>query len=155
EDRQAADKLRYEAELQEIFGLHVVQQLAAAPAAALLIELTAEAHLLATGALADDVFQAHEGAAAAGEDVGRVDLEELLLRMLSAALGRHARHRAFDDLQERLLHAFARDVARDRGILGLARDLVDLVDVDDAALCLLDVVVGGLEQVEDDVFHVL
>ena len=42
-----------------------------------------------------------------------------------------------------------------RRVLALARDLVDLVDVDDAALRLLDVVVGGLQQVDDDVLDVL
>ena len=39
-----------------------------------------------------------------------------------------------------------RDVARDRRVVALARDLVDLVDVDDAALRALDVVVGVLQQ---------
>ena len=48
-----------------------------------------------------------------------------------------------DDLQQRLLHALARHVARDRtGCRDLRRDLVDLVDVDDAPLRLLDVVVA-------------
>jgi hypothetical protein len=53
------------------------------------------------------------------------------------------------------LDALARDVARDRGVLGLARDLVDLVDVDDPGLGLLHVVVGRLDQLEQDVLHVL
>ena len=48
-----------------------------------------------------------------------------------------------------------RHVAGDRRVVALAGDLVDLVDVDDAALRLLDVVVGVLEQVEDDVLDVL
>ena len=56
---------------------------------------------------------------------------------------------------KRLLHALARNVAGDRGIVGLARDLVDLVDIDDAALRPLDIVVGGLEQLQDDVLDVL
>ena len=47
------------------------------------------------------------------------------------------------------------DVARDRRVVGLARDLVDLVDVDDPGLGLLDVVVGGLDQLEQDVLDVL
>ena len=63
--------------------------------------------------------------------------------------------RAFDQLQQRLLHALARHVARDRRVVALARDLVDLVDVDDAALRLLDVVVALLQQLLDDVLDVL
>ena len=36
-----------------------------------------------------------------------------------------------------------------------ARDLIHLVDIDDTPGGLLDIVVGGLQEVEDDVFHVL
>ena len=84
-----------------------------------------------------------------------VDLQELLLRVLAPALGRHVGDGALDDLEQRLLHALAGDVAGDRRVLALARDLVDLVDVDDAALRALDVVVGGLQQLDDDVLDVL
>ena len=41
---------------------------------------------------------------------------------------------ALDDLEERLLDALAGHVAGDGEVLGLAGDLVDLVDVDDADL---------------------
>ena len=58
---------------------------------------------------------------------------EFLVRMLASALRRNVGDRAFEDLQQRLLHAFAGDVARDRRVLVLAADLVDFVDVDDAA----------------------
>ncbi len=57
--------------------------------------------------------------------------------------------------EQRLLDALTGDVTRDRGVLRLAGDLVDLVDVDDAGLGLLDVVVGGLDQLEQDVLDVL
>ena len=65
------------------------------------------------------------------------------------------RHRALEDLQERLLYALSGHVARDRRVVRLARDLVDLVDVDDPGLGLLDVEVGGLDQLEEDVLDVL
>src|SRR5207247_255938 len=65
------------------------------------------------------------------------------------------RDRAFHDLEQGLLHALARDVAGDRGVIRLAADLVDLVDIDNAALGALDVIVGGLQQLEDDVLDVL
>ena len=41
------------------------------------------------------------------------------------------------------------------GVVGLARDLVDLVDVDDPRLGLLHVEVGGLDQLQEDVLDVL
>ena len=48
------------------------------------------------------------------------------------------------------------DVAGDADVLGLAPDLVDLIDVDDAASSArLDVVVGGLEEAKDDVLDIL
>src|SRR5688500_15741964 len=75
--------------------------------------------------------------------------------MLAPALRRHAGDGAFDQLQQRLLHAFAGHVAGDRRVFALARDLVDLVDVDDALLRLLDIVVALLQKFLDDVLHVL
>ena len=41
------------------------------------------------------------------------------------------------------------------GLSDLRRDLVDLVDIDDAALRPLDVVVGRLQQLQDDVLDIL
>ena len=75
--------------------------------------------------------------------------------MLPAALRRDRGDGPLEDLEQRLLHALARDVAGDARVLRLARDLVDLVDVDDAALALGDVELAGLEQPDQDVLHVL
>ena len=75
--------------------------------------------------------------------------------MLAAALGRHRGHGALDDLEQGLLHALAGHVPGERSRIGLARDLVDLVDVDDAPLGLVDVVIGRLQQADEDVLHVL
>ena len=75
--------------------------------------------------------------------------------MLASALRGHRGDGALEDLQERLLHALARDVARDRRVVRLPRDLVDLVDVDDPGLGLLDVEVGRLDQLEEDVLDIL
>ena len=81
--------------------------------------------------------------------------QELLLRMLATALRRHRGNRALDQLQQRLLHAFARNVARDRRVVRLREILSDLVDVDDARLRLLDVVGRTLQQLLNDVLDVL
>ena len=62
---------------------------------------------------------------------------------------------ALEDLEERLLHALARHVARDREVLGLAGHLVDLVDVDDADLGASDVEVRGGDELQQDVLDVL
>ena len=118
-------------------------------------DLGAEADAVLADAPLDDLVEVGERATADEQDVRRVDREELLVRVLAPALRRHAGHRALEDLQQRLLHALARHVARDRRVVRLARDLVDLVDVDDPGLGLLHVEVGGLDQLEQDVLDVL
>ena len=154
DDRQAADEFRDQPEFQQILRLEVLQDLAGlalvGPA-----HLGAEADRGALPALRDDLFEPGERAAADEQDVGGVDLQEFLLRVLAPALRRHRGDRALHDLQERLLHALARHVAGDRRVVGFARDLVDLVDIDDAALRPLDIVVGRLQQLQDDVLDIL
>ena len=77
------------------------------------------------------------------------------MRVLAPALRRHRRDRPLQDLEERLLDALTRHVARDRRVVRLPRDLVHLVDVDDPGLGLLDVEVRGLDQLEENVLDVL
>ena len=84
------------------------------------VHLGAEADRGALAARGDDLLEAGEGAAADEQDVGGVDLQEFLLRMLAPALRRHGGDGALHDLEQRLLHALARHVAGDRGIVGLA-----------------------------------
>src|SRR5438552_12154099 len=154
DDGQPADELGDEPVLQQILGLDHRQEVAH-PALLAPLDLRAEAHAGPSDARLDDLVEADEGAAAEEEDVRGVDLDELLVRVLPPALGRHVGHRALEDLEQGLLDALARDVPCDRGVLGLARDLVDLVDIDDAALGPLDVVIRRLEQAQDDVLDVL
>src|SRR3954447_6318032 len=89
---------------------------------------------------------AGEAPAADEEDVRGVDREELLVRVLAPALGRHRGDGPLENLQQGLLHSLARDVTRDRRVVRFPCDLVDLVDVDDPGLGLLDVEVRRLDQ---------
>ncbi len=75
--------------------------------------------------------------------------------VLAATLGRYRRGGALQDLEQCLLHAFAGHITGDRWVLGLAGDLVDLVDVDDPGLGLLDVEIGSLDQLQENVLDVL
>src|SRR5207253_2698587 len=143
----AADELGDEAEFEQVFGLAMLESLASLA----LVgsgDVGAEADRLALQAVGNDLLEAGEGAAADEQDVGRVDLQELLLRVLAAALGRDRSGSAFHQLEQRLLDALAGYVARDRRIVRLAADFVDFVDVDDAPLRLFDIVVGRLEQLQ-------
>ena len=121
---------------------------------ALALGVRAESHVVGGDARFDDALEPVERSAANEEHVGGIDLNELLVWMLATALRRHVGRRTFQNLEQRLLHAFAGDVARDRRVLALSCDLVDLVDIDDALLRPLHVVVGGLDQLEQDVLDV-
>ena len=54
-----------------------------------------------------------------------------------------------------MLNTLTAHVAGDGGILTLAGDLVDLINIDDADPSLLDVEVRGLDELEQDVLDVL
>ena len=75
--------------------------------------------------------------------------------MLAAALWRNAGGGTLHKLQQGLLNAFARHVTGDGWIFRLAADLVDFVDIDNPALGLLDIIIGRLEQFQDDIFDIL
>ena len=63
---------------------------------------------------------------------------------------------ALEDLEQRLLHAFSGDVARHGGVVPtLARDLVDLVDIDNAAARSVHIAVGRLNEPTQHRFHVV
>src|SRR3954462_1342756 len=153
-DGEAADELGDEPVVDEVLGQRVLEHLTRVALDARL-DRRAEADALVADAPFDDLVEVGEGPAADEQDVRRVDREELLVGVLGPALRRHAGGRPLEDLQERLLNALAGHVARDRRVVRLARDLVDLVDVDDPGLGLLDVVVGRLDQLEQDVLDVL
>ena len=118
------------------------------------MHLRAETDAAFHGTAANDLFKSVKGAAADKEDVARVNRHHLAARILTSAFCRHIADRAFDEFQKRLLNAFARNVARDRRIFALAGNLVDFIEIDNAALCALDVAVGRKQQLVDDVFHV-
>ena len=75
--------------------------------------------------------------------------------MLAPATRWNVRRRSLEDLQQRLLNSLTRNVACDRGVVVLATDLVDLVDVDDPLLSFLDIIAGRLQQTEKNVLDVL
>src|SRR5579859_478311 len=153
DDRHAADELGDEAVLEEVVGHDLGKD--GGRLLRVLREGRAEAHRLLADARLHDLLEALERAAEDEEDVRGVDLDEVLVRMLAAALRRDVRDGALEDLEERLLHALAGDVAGDRRVVALARDLVDLVDVDDPSLRAVQVEVGRLDEPKQDVLDVL
>ena len=109
---------------------------------------------VASNALRNDLFEPGERASNNEQHVGRINLKEFLLRMLAPALRRHCGNGAFKNLEQRLLYTFTGNVTSDGGVLGLAGNLVDFIDVDDSLFGALDIVIGGLNQFEKNVFDV-
>ena len=151
---KAADELGDHPVFEDVVGGHAVEEVADL-AVVLGLGLAPEADGLAADPSGDDVVEPDEGPAADEQDVGRVHLDVLLLGVLAAPLGRDVGHGPFEHLQERLLDPLAGDVAGDRDVVIRLADLVDLVDVDDPALGALQVEVGGVEELQEDVLDVL
>ena len=75
--------------------------------------------------------------------------------MLAPALRRYVRDGTFQNLQQRLLHSFSGNIASDGGILVFAADLIDFINVDNAGLRAAHITLSRLQQLQDDIFHVL
>src|SRR5262249_20833598 len=152
---EATDEFGNKTEAQQIFGLDMFQdslpinggQFVALFGGAKTKDVLTEAAL-------DDALQADERAAAYKEDVRCVHADVFLLRVFAPALRRDVADCPLQNLQQRLLHAFAGNVACDGDVLGLAGDLVNFVNINDAALRALHIVIGVLQQPENDILDV-
>src|ERR1044071_2871572 len=102
----------------------------------------------------DHFLESDERTTAEKEDVGCIDREEFLMRMFATTLWWNICDRAFEDLQQRLLHSFARHVASDGRVLVLTTNLVDLVNIDNALLRTFDIPVRSLQQLQNNILDV-
>ena len=103
----------------------------------------------------DNLRQALKGTAADKQYIRSVNLYQLLLRMLPPTLGRNARHSAFQNLQECLLHTLAGYIPGNRRILRLPCNLIYLIHIDDTHLGTLNIAVCSLDDFQQDIFHIL
>src|SRR5205085_8080851 len=88
-------------------------------------DVSAKTQAALADAAPDQLFDSVERAGAHEEDVGGVDLDQLLLRAVARAVGSDRGLLALEDLEQSLLHAFARHVPGHRRAAALAGDLVD------------------------------
>ena len=153
--RQAADEFRNETVAEQVLRLDKLQNLATIHCRRLVRLMNrAETHHPMTKPALNHFLQTNKRAAADKQNVGRIDADVILLRVLAAALRRHIAHGALQNFQQRLLHAFSRNVAGDGNVFRFPRDLVNLVDVNDAHLGSFHVVISVLEQAQNDVLDV-
>ena len=154
DDGHTAHQLGDDAELQQVLRLDLLHELAYV-ALLLALDLSAKAQRALIQAALDDLIDAVKGTAADEQNVLGIDLDKFLVGVLPAALRRHIGHGTLQDLQQRLLDTLAGHVAGDGGVLALTGDLIHLINIDDAPLGQLDVVVSGLDQTQQDVLHVV
>ena len=149
DDGQAADDLGDDAVFHEILRTHLMDELVELRLLVLALHLGAKAdgaRLLQ--ALRDDLLDADERAANDEEHISRVDLDGRRLGVLALAARRELDDAALEHLEQRLLHALMAGIRRDRVVrTRLARDLVELVKIDDAVLRLLDIFVRRVVEI--------
>lgn len=80
------------------------------------------------------------------ENILGIDVNIILVRMLTASLWRYIYHRAFQQLEQALLYSLTAHIAGDRRIVALAGNLVYLVNKHDTFFCSCHIIVGHLEQ---------
>ena len=82
-------------------------------------------------------------------------MQALLIRVLSAALRRNVGNCTLDYLEQSLLNALTAYITGDGHILRLSCDLVDLIDINDASLGSLDIIISRLNKSEKHVLNVI
>jgi len=137
----------------QVFGQHV-RQYVERRAVCSVAQRRTEADAALADTVGDEALEPVERSPADEQHVAGIDLQELLVRVLAATLRGHRCHGALQDLEQRLLDALARDIPGNRCVLGLACDLVDLVDIDDPGFRALHVEVRCLQQLQQDVLDV-
>src|SRR5262249_40086172 len=113
--RQTAEQLGDEAEMLQVLRIHVLQQVFLHMLLLLLIDVETDG--VGIDPAGDELVDAVEGAAADKENVLRIDLDELLLGVLAAALRGYQHVGAFQQLQHALLYALAAYIAGDGGVI--------------------------------------
>ncbi len=117
--RQAADQFRNETELDQILRFRFAKQFAHATLG-LRAHRRGETDAGLFRSVANDFFQPVKRATYDEQDVRRIHLDEVLVRMLAAALGRYRGDRALDQLEQSLLDALAGYVTGNGGVIRLA-----------------------------------
>ena len=151
---KTAHQLRYEAKFEQVLGFDVLEKLSGRS----LRGATNGRAKSDTGLFSstpNHFFKTVKRTPANEQDIGGVDLNEVLIGMFTSALGWDARHRSLNQFQKRLLNALPGHIPRDRRVVTLAGNLVDFVDIDNPVLGFFNFVVAILQQLLNDVLDVL
>ena len=102
----------------------------------------------------DNLIQTFKCSTTDKEDIRCINLNQFLMWMLSSALWRYISNRTFQNLQQCLLHTLARYITGNGWILGFSGNLVDLINVDNAILCTLDVSICCLNDLQKNILYI-
>ena len=75
--------------------------------------------------------------------------------MLPPPLGGYTGHGTFHDFQQCLLDALAGDISCDGSILALSSNFIHLINVNNAALCQVNVEIRRLQKTQKNIFHIV
>src|SRR5664279_5569282 len=120
-NRQSANELGNEPKLVEVLWQHFAEEV---NVVTLAVKRGAEADAVLACAVRDDLLEPGESSRNDEEHIGRVDLNELLVRMFAATLRRNGSDSSFQNFEESLLNALTGNVTSDRRVFCLACDLV-------------------------------
>ena len=81
-------------------------------------------------------------------------MNKLLLRMLTSTCWRNTCNGTLKNLQKCLLNAFTRDVTSNREVLGLASNLINLIDVDNTYLSAVNIAICGSNELKQDILDI-
>ena len=105
-------------------------------------------------ALSNFLLNAIECSTADEEDVVRVYVNVVLVRMFATTFGGNIDNASFEEFKHTLLHSFSAHIARDGWVVALTRNLIDFVNENDTALSFFHIEIGHLEQTREYAFHV-
>ena len=97
--------------------------------------------------LGDDFLKPDERTPADEEDVGRVESFGFVMRVVTTASKRNVDCAALDHLENGLLDTLATNIPSGADVLRFGSQFVEFVDVDDASLGCLNVIVCGSDQI--------
>ncbi|CRH73050.1 Uncharacterised protein [Chlamydia trachomatis] len=117
-------------------------------------KLRIKTNTLFSNTISNNFVQSNKCTTADKEDVLRVNMNELLTRMLSAPLWRNTCIGAFQNFKKRLLYTFTRYIACNREVFCFTSNFVDLVDVYNTHFCARNVTISGSNELKQNVFDV-
>jgi len=74
--------------------------------------------------------------------------------MFTSAIGRNIGNGSFQNLQQCLLYAFTRNISCNGWVFTSAGNFINFIYINDSMLCLFNVVVCRLNQLEQNIFNI-